>query len=188
MHPLHSASTFEHHPVLYLKLPNPSDSAIQANSPITNVSRMAPLKSKTGGGTHTHNLRKGAGGANHTHNLRKIAGRGTNTQKLLKPYVTQRKRPKAEAAKKVINFLELPREIRDMIFDLAMCVDGVLVPYREKDDHHFLDNGGPPPSLALLRVNKQIREQARMCMLRVNTWRITEPWPLRPGVLWQINP
>lgn len=69
-----------------------------------------------------------------------------------------------------------------------MCVDGVLVPYREKDDHHFLDNGGPPPSLALLRVNKQIREQARMCMLRVNTWRITEPWPLRPGVLWQINP
>ncbi len=81
---------------------------------------MAPLKSKTGGGTHTHNLRKGAGGANHIHNLRKIAGRGTNTQKLLKPYVTQRKRPKAEAAKKVINFLELPREIRDMILRCAL--------------------------------------------------------------------
>ncbi len=142
---------------------------------------MAPLKSNTGGGNHTHNLRRKEGRANHTHNLRKRAGGGNNTQKLLKPYVPKRKQPKAEAAEKGPKFLQLPREIRDMIFDLAMCVDGVLVPYAVKDDLHYLDNGGPPPSLALLRVNKQIREQARMCMLRVNTWRITEPWPLRPG-------
>lgn len=149
---------------------------------------MAPLKSNTGGGNHAHYLRNGTGRANHTHNLRKIAGRGTNTQKQLKPYIPKRKKPKAEAAKKGFRFLELPREIRDMIYDLVVRVDGVLAPYAARDDVHFLDTGGEAPDVALLRVNEQIGEEATICMMKVNTWRITVPKTGTPlGYLWHLR-
>ncbi len=152
---------------------------IEAHPSTTNVSRMAPLKSKIRIGIRTHNLRSGAVGANHTHNLRKRAGTGNKTPKLLKPYVPKRKEPK-----KVSRFFELPREIRDMIYDLAMRVDGVLAPYAAEDDIHFMDTGGQAPNVALFRVNKQIRQEATLCMMKVNKWRITVPKEIRQGNLW----
>lgn len=148
---------------------------------------MAPVKSNTGGVNHTHRLRNGTGRANHTHNLRKLAGRGTNTQKLLKPYVPKRKKPKVKAAKKVSRFLELPRELRNMIYDLAMRVDGVLAPYAARDDVHFMDACGQAPNVALRLVNKQIGEEVTICMLKVNTWRITRPMLMKLRYQWAFR-
>lgn len=181
-----SFSLIFHFRITFYFLLEPSRS-LEFCPPIIKGSGMAPVKSNTGGVNHTHKLRNGAGRANHTHNLRKLAGRGTNTQQLLKPYVPKRKKPKAKAAKKVSRFLELPRELRNMIYDLAMRVDGVLAPYAARDDVHFMDACSQAPNVALRRVNRQIREEATICMLKVNTWRITVPMTRKTCFRWHFR-
>jgi len=65
-----------------------------------------------------------------------------------------------------------PREVRDMVYEHALCVDGVLAPCEEI----FKVNGdyrGPPPTVALLATNRQIRKEALPVLFGKNTWRIT---------------
>lgn len=52
----------------------------------------------------------------------------------------------------VIDFLGLPREIRDMVHEHSLCVDGVLAPHK----NIFRVDGdyeGPKPTVALLVTN-----------------------------------
>lgn len=76
----------------------------------------------------------------------------------------------------MLDFLGLPREIRDMIYENALCIDGVLAPYKE----HWKVKGdydGPPPTVALFVVNKQIQSEAAPILIGKNTWRITSVIP-----------
>ncbi len=59
-----------------------------------------------------------------------------------------------------------------MVYELVLCVDGVLAPYKE---HYTVDNdyGGPPPTVALLATNKQIRNETLPVLFGKNTWRFT---------------
>ncbi len=59
-----------------------------------------------------------------------------------------------------------------MVYELVLCVDGVLAPYKE---HYTVDNdyGGPPPTVALLATNKQIRYETLPVLFGKNTWRFT---------------
>lgn len=76
-------------------------------------------------------------------------------------------------------FMSLPREIRDMIYAEALCVDGNIVLDRNRSERDG-DHKGPPPTLALLSVNKQIRTEGLLVLFRANTWRITTNTPLLP--------
>jgi len=71
-------------------------------------------------------------------------------------------------------FEKFPREIRDIIYELCLCVDGILVPYPE----WFTSDNTPKvkgrkAEVALLALNKQIRDEVLPILFGKNTWRIT---------------
>lgn len=68
----------------------------------------------------------------------------------------------------------LPREIREMIYELCLGVEGILVPYPKGNDveSHY-DLKCPKPTVALLALNKQIRSEALPILYRENVWAIT---------------
>jgi hypothetical protein len=68
-------------------------------------------------------------------------------------------------------FLSFPREIRDDIYSLVLCVDGVIAPYvhtREPDSCCT-----PLYLTALLLANKQIREECLSIWLGNNIWHVS---------------
>jgi len=71
-----------------------------------------------------------------------------------------------------VDFMGFPREVRDMVYELALCVDGVLAPCVE---HYTIDNDykGPPPTVALLATNKRVRDETLPVLFGKNNWRIT---------------
>lgn len=71
-------------------------------------------------------------------------------------------------------FEKLPREIRDMIYELCLCVDGIIVPYPEWNATNYMPRvKGRKPEVALLALNKWIRDEALPILFGKNTWRIT---------------
>ena len=72
----------------------------------------------------------------------------------------------------MVGFMEFPREVRDMVYGFSLCVDGILAPYREKYKIDG-DYDGPPPTVALLATNKQIRDEALPVLFGKNTWRVS---------------
>jgi len=70
-------------------------------------------------------------------------------------------------------FEKFPREIRDMIYGLCLCVDGILIPYPESlDTEEERTAKGHKPVVALLTLNKQIRDEALPILFGKNTWSI----------------
>ncbi|CAL8574155.1 hypothetical protein XPA_000125 [Xanthoria parietina] len=80
-------------------------------------------------------------------------------------------------------FLSLPREIRDMIYEICLVVNGEIVPYpaeyeypRYKPEHlteqrrNYMDR---KPDVALLQVNKEIREETCPILYGRNLWRMS---------------
>lgn len=71
-------------------------------------------------------------------------------------------------------FEKLPREIRDMIYELCLCVDGAIQPYPEwAETNYKMRIEGPRPEVALLALNKRIRDEALDILFGKNEWRIT---------------
>ncbi|KAL8822925.1 MAG: hypothetical protein Q9191_006349 [Dirinaria sp. TL-2023a] len=71
-------------------------------------------------------------------------------------------------------FLKLPREIRDMIYDYCLVVNGHIVPYKENCERDTdQDYTGEKPAVGLLAVNKAIRDEAAPTFYGKNIWRIT---------------
>lgn len=66
---------------------------------------------------------------------------------------------------------DIPREIRDQIFEYCLLGDGEIMPYNEHyavpKQHH-----AKSPNPSLLRVNKGIRAEAIEILYGKNTWRI----------------
>jgi len=67
-------------------------------------------------------------------------------------------------------FLECPREVRDMIYDLVLVGDSEIVPYPAKWEH--VAAAKPHPSPALLVVSKQLAREARPVLYGKNQWRL----------------
>ncbi|KAI4272829.1 MAG: hypothetical protein LQ337_005045 [Flavoplaca oasis] len=68
-------------------------------------------------------------------------------------------------------FLRLPAEIRNQIYELCLVVDGTINPYPvHYQDSRVVPEGQSKPSVALLRVSKQIKAEARPIYHGRNTW------------------
>lgn len=79
------------------------------------------------------------------------------------------------------NFMDLPREIRDIVYEKALCVKGSLAPYKE--GYHVPDDyDGPAPALTILATSKQIRDEALPVLYGKNTWRVTSGAPYPPSL------
>lgn len=71
-------------------------------------------------------------------------------------------------------FMRLPREIRNMIYKLCLVVHGEIVPYKENYDRDTAqDYTEDKPMIALLAVDKVIRQEAASIFYGKNVWRIT---------------
>ena len=81
---------------------------------------------------------------------------------------------------RMAGFLDLSREIRDMIYKLCLVTEKVIVPFKEHypldrvKDIGFRDN---MPTVALLGVSKLIGAEAAEILYGKNTWRITSEAP-----------
>ena len=72
-------------------------------------------------------------------------------------------------------FERFPKEIREMIYELCLCVEDVLDPYPgpfNVYDAHV--HKTCRPTVALLALNKDIRSQALPILFRKNTWDVSE--------------
>ena len=79
----------------------------------------------------------------------------------------------------MIGFLSLPREIRNMVYEMALVVDKVLIPY---DEHYALEKQDlrfrkALPTVALLGVSKLVQLEAVEYLYSRNTWRISSTAP-----------
>lgn len=72
-------------------------------------------------------------------------------------------------------FMDLPREIRTMIYEYCLVVSGTIVPYEEKYSLSRADLAvrKEMPTVALLVVNKTIEVEAAEILFGNNVWRIT---------------
>lgn len=88
------------------------------------------------------------------------------------------------------HFLRLPREVRDLIYEYCLVVEGILDPctpyYEEKNP----ENAKRKPETALLRVNRSIGDEAAQMLYGKNVWRISykEDDPSWPEVFWPQVP
>ena len=71
------------------------------------------------------------------------------------------------------SLLSLPKEIRDEIFEYCLLYDGEIIAYPTWYEHADGDVNKEQelPSVNLLEVNKQIREEAAKIVFGKNTWR-----------------
>jgi hypothetical protein len=67
-------------------------------------------------------------------------------------------------------FFLLPREIRDIVYSLVLCVDGIVLPYVRPQA--FNSYRASRISTGLLLVNKKVREEALPTWFGHNIWRI----------------
>lgn len=68
------------------------------------------------------------------------------------------------------HFLECPREIRDMIYNLVLVGDSEILPYPGTWEVRAASK--PHPSPALLAVSKQLADEARPILYGKNHWRL----------------
>lgn len=68
-----------------------------------------------------------------------------------------------------LDFLELPREIRDMIYRFCLEVGYEIIPYPTIHKSKFR---GPKPLITILSLNKQVRTEARPILYSNNKWQI----------------
>ena len=71
-------------------------------------------------------------------------------------------------------FLDLPREIRDGIYKLCLLVDAEIVAHPDyfETATNFSVEGVNRPAVALLRVNRQVGQEAAAVLYGSNIWRI----------------
>lgn len=71
------------------------------------------------------------------------------------------------------NFLDLPPELRDMIYEYCL-VQGEIIPYPMDYEKQELQRPLPrKPDISLLRVNSVIGAEARVVLYEKNVWRLS---------------
>ncbi|KAL8800039.1 MAG: hypothetical protein Q9200_007367 [Gallowayella weberi] len=72
-------------------------------------------------------------------------------------------------------FLKLPPEIRNLIYEKCLVVEGIINPYPVcYQEQHVVLRGQIRPSVALLRVSKQVACEARAILYGKNTWQLNQ--------------
>lgn len=87
-------------------------------------------------------------------------------------------------------FLGLPREVRDMILELCLCVSGYITPYAEENFIRHDGGATRTPAVAVLVVNKQVRNEALPILYGKNKWRMTGHdlrWKPSESLIWELH-
>lgn len=74
-------------------------------------------------------------------------------------------------------FTDLPREIRDMIYELCLCVEGDIFPYKPHSYPPYEHNKEKGPTLAMLALSRGTRNEARPVFYGKNIFRLTTTSP-----------
>jgi len=77
-------------------------------------------------------------------------------------------------------FLECPREVRDMIYNLVLVGDSEIVPYPGTWELEAASKSHPSP--ALLAVSKQLADEARPILYGKNQWRLPAHTEYGPSI------
>ncbi|KAL8992741.1 MAG: hypothetical protein Q9169_006873, partial [Polycauliona sp. 2 TL-2023] len=68
-------------------------------------------------------------------------------------------------------FLHLPGEIRNQIYEMCLVVHGTINPHpNHQQENRIVPKGQSKPSVALLRVSKQVKAEAQPILFGKNTW------------------
>lgn len=91
-------------------------------------------------------------------------------------------------------FLDLPREVRDIIYEYCLVVKGEIVPYPACYEFPRLGQCQPlnqrdymrrRPDVALLQVNQQFNEETSPILYGRNLWRLSKPISADHHVWWK---
>ncbi len=66
----------------------------------------------------------------------------------------------------------LPREIRDLIYWYCVVANGAIDPYQNMEQHKIVSLCLRKPSLSLLKVDRQVGEEAKAVIFGSNRWRL----------------
>ncbi|KAL8684248.1 MAG: hypothetical protein Q9224_006490 [Gallowayella concinna] len=86
--------------------------------------------------------------------------------------------------------MDLPPEVRNIIYGYCLIVAGEIVPYptiAEKADEMMTPKCAKPAT-ALLAVSRSVRDESRPHLYGRNIWKLSfQTWPRLPTTVWQAN-
>lgn len=96
--------------------------------------------------------------------------------------------PQARSA--FFRFLDVPPEIRDIVYEHCLVIPGEIVPYPSDFERQseMMTIKYETPTVALLQVNHQIRDEARVYLYGHNLWRLSyQSGPPLSTAVWEAN-
>ncbi|KAI4266610.1 MAG: hypothetical protein LQ337_008730 [Flavoplaca oasis] len=87
-------------------------------------------------------------------------------------------------------FLDLPLEIRNIVYEYCLVVPGEIVPHPSSWEAIFeaMDTQCEKPTVALLQVSRQGRDESRPFLYGKNLWRLSlQQWHPLPTTVWIAN-
>ncbi|KAL8880211.1 MAG: hypothetical protein Q9192_008066 [Flavoplaca navasiana] len=87
-------------------------------------------------------------------------------------------------------FLDLPLEIRNIVYEYCLVVPGEIVPYPSSWEAIFeaMNTQCEKPTVALLQVSHQVRDESRGFLYGKNLWRLSlQQWHPLPTTVWIAN-
>ncbi|KAL8834390.1 MAG: hypothetical protein Q9176_007527 [Flavoplaca citrina] len=87
-------------------------------------------------------------------------------------------------------FLDLPLEIRNIVYEYCLVVPGEIVPYPSSAEAIFeaMNTQCEKPTVALLQVSRQVGDESRGFLYGKNLWRLSlQQWHPLPNTVWIAN-
>ncbi|KAI4265491.1 MAG: hypothetical protein L6R38_009384 [Xanthoria sp. 2 TBL-2021] len=95
-----------------------------------------------------------------------------------------------QAGPAFFRFLDVPPEIRNIVYEYCLVIPGEIVPYPSDFERQseMMTIKYETPTVALLQVNHQIRDEARVYLYGHNLWRLScQSGPPLPTAVWDAN-
>ena len=87
-------------------------------------------------------------------------------------------------------FLDIPLEIRNIVYEYCLIVPGEIVPYPSSWEAIFeaMNTQCEKPTVALLQASHQVRDESRGFLYGKNLWRLSlQQWHPLPNTVWIAN-